>query len=117
MKELKWYVYIGNANSGKIEQFNIFHHGSFLTETEVIFHENRKDFNAFQEELRRALRYYFWSKCEWEVVIDHWPHFDDPRFKNEKIDVYDQVMLNWPVFTKYVWKTLKKGEKDEKRSN
>lgn len=44
---------------------------------------------------------YYWSKCEWEIILSHWP----PRKNAQelKIDVYDQVMLNWPIFCDYIW--------------
>lgn len=45
--------------------------------------------------------YYFWSKCEWEIIISGWPPRDD--FNDAKIDVYDQVKLNWDKFVDYTW--------------
>ena len=45
--------------------------------------------------------YYFWSKCEWEIILSDWPPSD--TFCKEKIDVFDQVMLNWDIFVDYIW--------------
>ena len=80
--------------------------------------------------MRRHLFYYYRSKCEWEVVITSWvPHItiselnrlNEERERTlkehnrepyslyvnpdvgEKIDVYEQVMLNWNLFLDYVW--------------
>ena len=74
--------------------------------------------------------YYYWAKCEWEVVITSWPpHINmdeldriNKQRKSEfakydrepyclcintdvrkKIDVYSQVMLNFDIFVDYVW--------------
>ena len=45
--------------------------------------------------------YYFWSKCEYEIIVTCNPEWD--RFKKEKIDVYDQLQLNWNKFVDYIW--------------
>ena len=88
----------------------------------------------FNEEVRRSLLYYYWSKCEWEVVITSWPPYvkkeeidrlnkemmDNPNHYREsvnldvgeKIDVYSQVMANWDIFIDYVWNNLDKIKKD-----
>ena len=62
--------------------------------------------DEFSKELRSALMYYYWAKCEWEVVITPWVSTDDT--KNIKVDVYWQVMNNWKVFLDYVWENRKK---------
>ena len=78
--------------------------------------------------------YNFWSKCEWEVVITDWPThitveelnrlqkeldghtaaYGNPPYAlsvdlrvAEKIDVYDQIMLNWDIFINYLWENLR----------
>ena len=43
------------------------------------------------------------SKCEYEVVITSWPPMPPERgFKDLKVDIYDQLELNWTAFFKYV---------------
>jgi hypothetical protein len=49
--------------------------------------------------------YYFWSKAEWEIIISSWPNRDNDELK---IDVFDQVMLNWEAFVDYCWSNKKK---------
>ena len=61
---------------------------------------------AFAEELRRSLFYYYCCKCEWEVVIGPW--CGDRDTKEIKVDVYMQVMNNWDIFVDYVWNEGKK---------
>ena len=106
---LEWNVFISNFNSGKIETHNIFNHYGIKEDFQKIVKKYIKtlkddgtfDKKAFADEIRRPLMYYYWSKCEWEIIIDHWPHCD--RFREEKVDVYDQISLNWNVFVDYVW--------------
>ena len=79
--------------------------------------------------------YHFWSKSEWEIALTDWPtHIDvkevarlqkelDEHFGRwnrepysidvhlrvaEKIDVFDQVMLNWDIFIDYLWNSLRR---------
>ena len=55
--------------------------------------------------------YYFWSKCEYEIIITCWPKWD--KFKEEKIDVYSQLNLNWDKFVNYIWENKKEILKNE----
>lgn len=106
---IQWNVYIGDFNGRCIRTFNIFRHTAFTEGCQKIIKKYQKAekaegvFNrdAFSDEIRRELMYYFWSKCEWEVIIDHWPPHES--FKSEKVDVFDQVRLNWDVFIDYIW--------------
>ena len=106
---LEWNVYIGNFNSRKIEAWNVFKHVSFVNDfgkfakklerNKELTDEQKK--KQFSEQLCRELSYYYWSKCEWEIVLDHWPHRSDSE--HVKIDVYDQIRLNWERFVDYTW--------------
>lgn len=98
---MQWNVYRGNFNSRKIETYNIFTYISFLGDCVKNAEKNRNDREAFMDTLRKDLMYYFWSKCEWEVIISHWPPSD--HLQDEKVDVYSQVMMNWDIFSTYVW--------------
>lgn len=99
---LEWNVYISDFNAGKIKTHNVFNHCGVIEDCQKAYKKHKYDRDAFIEEVRRSLRYYYWSKCEWEIIITHWP----PRKNAQdlKIDVYDQVMLNWDKFCDYVWK-------------
>ena len=43
--------------------------------------------------------YYFWSKCEYEIILSPWTG----RADDIKIDIYDQIMMNFDRFVGYVW--------------
>lgn len=116
--KLTWNVYVGHFNRRTIEIFNIFNHSRFLEDIKKIaraYKDTQRE--EFCEHMRKELLYYFWSKCEWEVIIDHWPPKAD--FHDKKVDVYEQVRLNWEPFCDYVWahravlrRREKKGEKE-----
>ncbi len=122
-------MYYHNFNGKSIEKFNIFDHGEFLEYVKKDLKKcNTKE--EFAEKLRGHLFYYYASKCEWEVVITSWvPHITMSELDRlnaeremalkkynrepyslyvnpdvgEKIDIYEQVRLNWNLFVDYVW--------------
>ena len=135
-KDFHWNVYREDFNAKKIETIDIFNEGSItfsrgfnalLKSCDAI----SKD--EFAERLRQELLYAYWSKSEWEVVITSLlPHIDAEDFEktlkrreeflqknghypyiieadlriSAKIDVYDQVRLNWEQFVNYCWNKI-----------
>ena len=126
-EKLTWNVYYLNFNERKIELFNIFRHYSFCECVDKAVKKYKKEIKKegltkkqleellkdFKEHIRREMQYYFWSKYEWEIGITE-PFsnslVDDytkgRKYPWEKIDVYDQVMMNWDVFFDYLYKNL-----------
>ena len=106
---LVWNTYIGDWNTKQIEHWNVFDHGRFLDDCRKNYRKYGRgkdaDREKFLEEVRRDLMYYSWSKCEWEVIVSHWP--PNERFKASKIDVYEQVHMNWARFADYLWENRK----------
>ena len=134
MEKMQWFVFRNDSNAKKIERYNVFKHYSFATDVKKLLCEVTNKLE-FSDKLKRIVQYYFWSKCEMEVVVASWPiyitldGYDDitndlntyekqygkkPRVLNvspeigEKIDIYEQLMLNWDVFVNYIWE--KKGD-------
>lgn len=99
--KLVWNVYIENINAKEIEIYNIFEHTGFLKDIQKAFKES-DNLDIFKEKVKRTLMYYFRSKSEWEIVLTDWPPSN--TFKNKKIDVYNQVALNFDIFINYIWK-------------
>lgn len=97
---MEWNVYYHNVNTQKIESFNIFKHHSFneYIHTHLKRSKTKKE---FAEKLKAELRFYFWSKAEWEIIISPWVGGRDTE--DIKIDVYDQVMLNFDILVDYIW--------------
>lgn len=126
---MKWNVLWHDFNSCKIIEYDIFKHSSFAKDMMELSNQDLTK-EDFAEKLRHILQYYFWSKSEHEVVVTSWPPYIDgeeldrlsveyedynqkwgrypyklsPRLDvGEKIDIYNQVRLNWDVFVDYVW--------------
>lgn len=109
---LTWNVYYENFNAGRIETYNVFNHYRFWDDCIKNVKKNKEDRKAFEEQLRRDLMYYYWSKCEWEIILSAWPA--RKNFHEEKIDVFDQIYLNWDKFTDYVWENRNNIKKEIK---
>lgn len=101
MKILEWNVYFHDFNRNEIVVYNIFRHYKFNEEVQKLI-KSKIDKTEFKEKLRKELMYWFWSKCEYEVIISPWVG----RNREEaevKIDIHDQVMLNFDRFVDYCW--------------
>ena len=106
---MEWYVYYHNYNKDEIEKYNIFDHYGFRHDVELgIRQYDIKE--EFAEDIKAELMYYFWSKAEWEVIVGPWCGSRNNKYI--KIDVYDQVMLNWDAFVDYVWNFSKAVKKE-----
>ena len=89
-----WLVLYFDSNNQIFRGFDIFSHSSFAKE----FSELKKDnFESFQTDLMNLIKYYFWAKCEYELVLGDWPCGEVSR----KIDVYTQLVTNWDRFAEY----------------
>lgn len=137
MKELVWNVYCDNFNDKTIEIRNVFNlsttfnQGLYKLRKEYL-KSHADDFNWFSEELRKLCSYCYWAKCEYEIGLTTWPCYvsgedimalteDGFNYENskfglypevyEKIDVYQQLKLNWDAFAKYVFENIKKVKK------
>lgn len=101
MRDMHWFVYVDDFNMKRIVEYDIFKHHSFAGDVGRAYKKHRNDFDAFAEKVRGLLFYYYCSKCEWEVIVGAWVARD--RTPERKVDVCEQVMLNWDVFIEYVW--------------
>ena len=94
-----------------IEPHNVFDHGGIRKDIAKAV-KQRKNKEEFAEILRSSLMYYYWSKAEWEVIISPW--CGGFNTKDIKVDVFEQVMLNWDLFLEYTWNERKNITYEEK---
>ena len=129
---LTYYVYVENINKRKIEKYNVLNDG--IIEELLKRVDKFSDKKQFAETLEQIIMYHYWSRSEWEIILTDWPphmkteelsklnsevdkyqkdYGHDPYSLTvnlstaEKIDVYDQVMMNWNIFIDYAWENLK----------
>ena len=65
-KPFEWMVLYHNFNSDKIEQYNVL---KYREDDIKKMRKKCKTEEEFSEKLRREMMYYYWSKCEWEMII------------------------------------------------
>ena len=115
---VEWNVYYYNYNSRKVETHNVFNHWRFIEYSAKAIKKYKDDKKSLEEQIRRELMYYYWSKYEWEVIVA--PFTSTPKEEEEKkLDVYEQVMLNWNIFFEYFWehrKEILKYDKEMRKS-
>lgn len=95
---MEWNVFFNDSNKNKIIEWNVFEHHKFSEEVKEIKNRNisKEEFNKI---MQRIVLYYFWSKCEYEIILSPWTG----RADDIKIDVYDQIMMNFDRFVDYCW--------------
>ena len=131
--KLKYFVYKQDFNNKEIVKYNIFDNDSLCNEIIKYRKQFKDNFQEFSEAVRKLLMYRFWSKSEYEIILTSWPPYVENEeidrliternehnrkypntFKRnstrltvaEKIDIYDQIMLNWDIFINYVWENI-----------
>ena len=126
-EKLTWNVYYLNFNKQKIEPFNVFEHMGFCEDVDKYIKKYKKEIKVeglskkqseelieqLKQQIKYDLQYYFWSKYEWEIGITE-PFsnslVDDytkgRKYPWEKIDVYDQIMMNFDIFFDYIYNNL-----------
>lgn len=115
---MEWFVYHYNINKHEIEAFNIFKHGSFAKYCNI--HLNTmSDKEQFANAIKDELRYYFWSKSEYELIVRL---TDDDRVfllpwcgsrnpEGEKLEVANETNFDWLGFAKqHIGKQIYKNE-------
>lgn len=101
--KLCWNVYYENSGKKKITTFNIFDHYRFVKDCAKELKKAKDDREAGERIFKSNLMYFFWSKCEYEIVLTPWVNPRGVDDYDRKIDVYEQVMINWHVFIEYAW--------------
>lgn len=131
--KLEWNVYIEDVNRKIIKPFNIFTHHDFNREIESIL-KAKIPLADFKKKVQDTLLYYFWGKNEYEIMLTSWPPYITKeeliRLSREikenlakghsnkvlnikpciekRIDIYEQVMLNFNHFITYIRKEGRK---------
>ena len=108
----EWYVFTDDFNTKTIRKFNVFNSVKFRKGLLDIKKKLKKNPDLdIKDEIKSELMYCFWGKSEYEVVIS--PLFAKDMKDFKKIDVYDQVMLNFDKFADYVISILPKLKEEK----
>lgn len=97
---MEWFVYYYNMTNKVIEPYDIFKNVRLLGNVQQLL-SMKTDKSEFAEEVRKSLFYYYASKSEYEVLISAW--CGGTGKETVKVDIYEQVRLNWGSFIDYLW--------------
>lgn len=105
--KLTWNALYYNANAKKIETYNVVGGKYFLEKIKKIMKKHR-DKSDFAEALKREMMCRFWSRAEWELVIEitedgrvllsPWVGCSNPD--EVRIDVTNNADFDWRGFAK-----------------
>ena len=109
-KNLEWNVWFYDINAKEIKSYNIFKNIGLMNSLYKLKRQ-LKDHNQewFLEEARKQIMYYYWARSEYEIIIKPWVS-EKPEVK---VDIYDQVYLNWDRISEYIWNNLKLIRKEK----
>ena len=108
--KLKWNVIL--KDNGRIRAYNIFNNLYVNEGVDELFAKPELSREEIDEEMKRLTQWQFWSRCEYEFIIYGWP--TNSRDKGYKIDVFEQLQMNWERFIDYVYDMYCfGGEEDE----
>ena len=100
--DLEWNVFVHDINKRQMKIFNVFNHKIYKQEiVELLNHRDDYTLEEFKEKVESSTMYYYWCKCEWEILIAPW--VGDFDKESVKIDVYKQLEMNWNHYIKYLW--------------
>lgn len=93
---MKYNVIIWDVNRQEFIPYDIFPYLKKAYQEAIEREEEPKTFDEFKEFIRKESMYMWWGRCEYEIILSDWPG----QTKEEKIDVYYQVMNNIDAITK-----------------
>lgn len=96
-KVTQFFVLMFEWNSRKITHVDILPYFRREWEGKGFESQKVKTVSDLEEWITRVARYYFWAKCEWEVMIGPWPTL---RSELQKVDVFFQIKENVPVIAR-----------------
>lgn len=102
---MEWNVYYYDFNRDKIDTYNVLNHYSFFEYVKKAA-KKYKTKEEFAEQLKKEVRYYFWSKCEWELIIEITkdnriylsPWIGNRDTEKTRIDITDDTSYDWKGF-------------------
>lgn len=95
----KFNVIIEDINTRKFIPYDVI---PYLVDQYKKAKDKPSTFLEFKEFIRKESMYQWWSRCEYEIVLQSWPIGKN----EEKIDVYWQVMMNINIITDILMKEV-----------
>lgn len=94
-------VLIYNFNSKNFEPYDVI---PYLESQYKKAKPKPKTYKEFKEFIKKESHYQWWSRCEYEIILNPWP--PDDKHPGYKLDVHEQVMMNIEVITTILMKKV-----------
>lgn len=114
--KLEWYVLMWDSNTKKVVNYNVLDNELIqILHKEIVKKKTMTNYEQLKETVKRWRMYYYWSKCECEILVSGWPAEED---EFEKIDAWRQIEMNLDRMCEYIMRELKidfdkKGKKKQ----
>ena len=109
---MKWYVLLKDSESARFKPYNIFDYDAFRISIEELFKKQYPQ-DRFLLELEHEADYFFRAQIEWEMLFPPMNIAKHSKYNAltwYKIDVYEQLRVNWERFADYMWAECQKAE-------
>ena len=97
-KVLEWNTILYERD--KIRIYNVFNNAYFSEAVINIMHTPNLSRAEISDMIMRKAQWQFWGRCEYEHIISNWPPYNED--KGYKIDVFEQLTVNWDRFIDYI---------------
>lgn len=97
---LKWNVLHEDFNTRKIEPYNILGYSFAETLAKDIRKYKIENREQLKDHLKKEFMYHYWSKAEFEIVVGG--VFSKCPDDYNKIDIWDQILLNFDNIIDYI---------------
>ena len=102
---MKWNVLLKDSEIARFKPYNIFDYDAFRISIEELF-KKRYTKERFLLELEHETDYFFRAQIEWEMLFPPMNIAKHSKYNAltwYKIDVYEQLRVNWERFADYMW--------------
>ena len=106
LSQMHWNVLRHDFNKNVIYRYDVFSHIGFVEDVKKADKKHKED-KEFLDAVKRSIRYYFWAKAEHEILVQGL--FDKKNESLVKIDISEQIEMNWDRFSEYLLSNRKKG--------
>lgn len=97
MKKLQYNVILYDVNQRKFIPYDVLPYFGDRYKELIKKKEKRPiTFDEFKEFIISEGKYQFWSRCEYEIILQSWPNQD----VDKKIDAWDQIEMNIDMVTR-----------------
>ena len=103
--KLEWNVLMWDSNNKKVVNYNVLDNELIeRLHKEIVKKKTIINYEQLKENVKRWCMYYYWSKCEHEILVSGWLAEED---EFEKIDAWRQIEMNLDRMCEYVIRELK----------